>query len=190
MVEKNLCDIAGFVVFQTAMKTSLASIFATLAIAAAAQAESSVKLSDVHLCCKSCVTGVEKAVAKVSGASAAANADDETVTITAPDAATAQKAVDSLVAAGYFGKSSDTAIKVNATTGAKDGKVTSLAVNDVHLCCKKCVTAVNSAISAVPGVTGNTAEKGAKTFQVQGDFNAKDVFTALQKKGLTGKAGN
>lgn len=172
------------------MKKHLLTLVTTLALAIAARAESSVKLTSVHLCCKSCVTGAEKAVAKVSGASVACDADAKTVTISAPDSATAQKAVDSLVEAGYFGKSEDATIKVKDTTGAKDAKVTALAVNDVHLCCKKCVTSVTKAIESVKGTTGNTAEKGAKTFQVTGDFNAKEVFAALQKEGLTGKAGN
>jgi copper chaperone CopZ len=172
------------------MNKSLLTLLATIALTFAARAETSVKLSGVHLCCKSCVTGAEKAVAKVGGASVACDADAKNVTVTAPDAATAQKAVDSLVAAGYFGKSEDPAIKVKDTSGAKDAKVTTLAVNDVHLCCKKCVTAVGKAIEGVKGATGNTAEKGAKTFQVTGNFNAKEVFTALQNAGLTGKAGN
>ena len=166
------------------------TLLTTLALTLASQAASTVKISDVHLCCKSCITGAEKAVAKVSGATVAANQDEETLTITAPDAAAAQQAVDSLVAAGYFGKSADPAIKVKDTSGAKDAKVTKLAVNEVHLCCKKCVTAVSKALENVKGVTGNTAEKGAKTFEVTGDFNAKEVFTALQNTGLTGKAGN
>ncbi|MGB8167643.1 MAG: hypothetical protein WCF18_09130 [Chthoniobacteraceae bacterium] len=172
------------------MNKHLLTLLTTLALAIAARAESSVKLTGVHLCCKSCVTGAEKAVAKVSGASVACDADAKTVTITAPDAATSQKAVDSLVEAGYFGKSEDPAIKVKDTSGAKDAKVSTLAVNEVHLCCKKCVTAATKAIESVKGTTGNTAEKGAKTFQVTGDFNAKEVFAALQKEGLTGKAGN
>ena len=46
--------------------------------------------------------------------------------------------------------------------------------------------AVSEALGTVPGVTGNTAAKGAKTFQVTGDFNDKVVFDALQKAGLTG----
>ncbi len=172
------------------MKKHLLTLLTFLSLAVAARAETSVTLSDVHLCCKSCVTGAEKAVAKVSGATAAVDQDAGTVAIKAPDAPTAQKAVDSLVAAGYFGTSADPVVKVKETRGAKDAKVTKLAVNDVHLCCKKCVTTVNKAISGVKGVTGNTAEKGAKTFEVTGDFNAKEVFTALQKEGLTGKAGN
>jgi periplasmic mercuric ion binding protein len=172
------------------MNKHLLSLLATFALAVAARAETSVTLSDVHLCCKSCVTGAEKAVAKVSGATATVDQDAETVAIKAPDAPTAQKAVDSLIAAGYFGASTDPVIKVKDTSGAKDAKVTKLAVNDVHLCCKKCVTAVSKAVSSVKGVTGNTAEKGAKTFEVTGDFSPKEVFTALQKEGLTGKAGN
>jgi copper chaperone CopZ len=172
------------------MNKPFVTLLVTLALAVAARAETSVKLTGVHLCCKSCVTGAEKAVAKVGGATVACDMDAKTVTVTAPDTATAQKAVDSLVEAGYFGKSEDPAIKVKADTGAKDAKVSGLAVNDVHLCCKKCVTAATKAMETVPGVTGNTAEKGAKSFQVQGDFNAKDLFTALQKEGLTGKAGN
>ncbi len=172
------------------MKKHFVTLLAILALAVAARAESSVKLTGVHLCCKSCVTGAEKAVAKVSGASVACDADAGSATITAADPATAQRAVDSLVAAGYFGKSEDAAIKVKETSGAKDAKVTTLAVNDVHLCCKKCVTAVGKAIEGVKGVTGHNAEKGAKTFEVKGDFSPKELFTALQNTGLTGKAGN
>ena len=172
------------------MNKSFVTLLATLALALAARAETAVTLTGVHLCCKSCVTGAEKAVAKVTGASVTCDADAKSVTVTAPDAATAQKAVDSLVEAGYFGKSEDAAIKVKETSGAKDTKVTALAVSDVHLCCKKCVTAATKAIESVKGTTGNTAEKGAKTFQVTGDFNEKEVFAALQKEGLTGKAGN
>lgn len=172
------------------MNKHLLTLVAVLALAVAARAESSVKLTGVHLCCKSCVTGAEKAVSKVTGAAVAADQDEGTLTITAPDAAGAQQAVDSLVAAGYFGKSENPAIKVKDISGAKDEKVTKLAVNDVHLCCKKCVTSVTKAVGSVKGVTGNNAEKGAKTFEVTGDFNAKEVFTALQNAGLTGKAGN
>lgn len=165
-------------------------IIATFALAAAARAESTAKISDVHLCCKSCVTGVEKAVAKVSGAKAACDADAKTVTITAPDAATAQKATDALVEAGYFGTCADGAVKLKDTSGAKDAKVSGLTVNDVHLCCKKCVTGVTKALEGVKGVTGNNAEKGSKSFRIEGEFNAKEAFTALQKHGYTGKAGN
>ena len=172
------------------MKKLFTSVILGLALAVSARAaDASVKLTDVHLCCSSCVKGVEKAVAEVHGVTAKADMDEGTVDLTGPDTATVQKAVDALTAAGYYGKSSDASIKVNATTGAKDQKVQSLQVEGVHLCCGKCVKSVNTALGSVPGVTANTAAKGAKTFTVTGDFNDKEVFTALQKAGLTGKAG-
>jgi copper chaperone CopZ len=165
----------------------LLTLLVTAALATIARAESTVKLSNVHLCCKGCVTGVEKAVKPVSGATAACDADAGTVTLTAPDVATAQKAVDAMVAAGYFAKSEDPAIKVKDISGAKDGKATAITVSDVHLCCGKCVKGVNAALADAKGVTSNTAEKNAKSFEIKGDFNPKDVMTALEKAGFSGK---
>jgi len=172
------------------MKTIFASLALALAVSFSAHADATVKLTDVHLCCQSCVKGVTKAVSAVGGVKADSNMDDHTVTLTGPDTATVQKAVDALTAAGYYGMSSDPAVKVNADTGAKGEKVKSLKIEDVHLCCGKCVKSVNTALSSVPGVTGNTAEKGAKSFTVTGDFNDKDVMDALQKAGLTGHVAN
>ena len=160
-----------------------------LALTVSARAESSVKLSNLHLCCKGCVTGVEKAGAKVSGAKLVVDKDSETVTITAADAATVQKAVDAIVNAGYYGTSSEAAIKVKDTSHAKDAKVQSVKVTGVHLCCGKCATAANKAVSSVSGVKSSNAEKGSQEFEVTGDFNAKEVFAALQKAGLAGKMG-
>lgn len=171
------------------MKNLMVTAIVTLAFALTVRAgEVSAKLTDVHLCCPSCVKGVKKAVEGVPGATASANQDEGTVTLTGPDTATVQKAADALVAAGYYGKSGDPAIKLNAETGAKDKNVKALEVENVHLCCGKCVKAVNTALGDVKGVTGNTATKGAKSFTINGDFNDKEVFTALQKNGLTGQA--
>ena len=170
------------------MKIFFLSLVAAFGVTAAVRGdESSVKLSDVHLCCQSCVKGVAAATSKIKGLTATADQDDGTITLKGPDVATVQKGVDALTDAGYFGKSSDPAIKVNAQTGAKDQKVQSLEIENVHLCCGKCVKSVNEALSAVSGVKTNTAAKGAKMFTVTGDFNQKEVFTALQKEGLTGK---
>jgi mercuric ion binding protein len=170
------------------MKTTLITIAMAMALAATARAsDTTVKISDVHICCHGCVKGAQAAVAKVDGATVDVSMDDSTVTITAPDAATVQKATDALVAAGYFGTSSDPSIKINADTGAKGQKVKTMTVTGLHLCCGKCVSAVHKTVMAVPGVTGDTAAKNATSFDVTGDFNDKDVMDALQKAGLTGK---
>ena len=126
---------------------TLASVFAAVVLSTQA---TEVKLSEVHLCCANCVKGVDKALTGVTGVTAKSDKDAGTVVLTAPDTAAAQKAVDALVAAGYYGKSSDAAIKVMAHTGAKDGKVSTLKVSGVHLCCDKCVTAVNGVVSNMP----------------------------------------
>jgi hypothetical protein len=39
----------------------------------------------------------------------------------------------------------------------------------------------------VSGVKAHTATKGVKSFEVTGEFNDKDLMTALQKEGLAGK---
>ena len=149
-------------------------------------AEVTAKISDVHLCCKGCVNGVDKAVGEVEGAKAVADPDAGTVTLSGADRATVQKAADALVKAGYFGKSQDN-IHLDASTGAKNEKVQSLKLEGVHLCCGKCVKAVDRAVKAVPGAKEHNAVKGAKSFEVTGDFNDKELVSALQKEGLTGK---
>lgn len=170
------------------MNLKFPALVLSLALVPAALADVTVTLKDVHLCCDSCVKGVNKAVAPLAGVTAKSDKDEETVTLTAPDRATAQQAVNALVAAGYFGVSSDPTIKLDAASGAPDGKVSSLGVEGVHLCCKKCVVAVNETLEKVPGVKATTAKKDAATFEVTGDFDAKAVFAALHEAGLTGKA--
>src|ERR1044071_5734566 len=109
------------------MKNALASIVIALAMTVSAQAaEVSTKISDVHLCCQSCVRGVEKAVADIKGVKATVNKDDETVTLAGSDKAAVQKAADALVGAGYFGKSSDAGVRMATDTGAKGKKVQTL----------------------------------------------------------------
>lgn len=134
------------------MKSILLSIVTALAFAHLAQAaDVTVKISNVHLCCGKCLTGVTNAVSGIDGVKATADRDTEVVEITGPDKAALQKAADALIKAGYFGESSDPGIKIDSSTGAKGVKVQSLKVEGVHLCCPKCVKAVNAALKDVPG---------------------------------------
>ncbi len=171
------------------MKSLLLSIVAVFALATLTCADVTVKISNVHLCCDSCVKGANKAIATVDGATAVVDKGERTIVVTAPDTATVQKVADALVKAGFFGDSADASIKIDASTGAKGQKVQTLTVKGVHLCCPKCVKAVHAAVTSVTGVTGENSTKGAESFVVTGDFNDADVFAALQKAGLTGKAG-
>src|SRR6185436_13502020 len=126
------------------MKTIIIPIAAAFLLHFSAGAEDvSVKISEVHLCCKGCVTGAEKAISTVPGAKAEVDQAGGTVTLTAPDSATAQKGATALLKAGYFGKSSDSHVRMDALTGAKGAQVKSVHVEGVHLCCAKCVKAVD-----------------------------------------------
>ena len=170
------------------MKTLLFSSMITLAAVVALQAdEATATINNVHLCCKNCVTGAEKAVSTVPGAKVSADQDAGTLTLSGPDAATLQKAADALVRAGYYGKSASPAVALKSNTGAKGKQVQSLDIEGVHLCCAKCAKAVDHAVKSVPGVENQTAMKGAKKFQVTGNFNDRAVFDALENEGLSGK---
>ena len=170
------------------MKSALACLFALSAMLVSAKAaDVTTTISDVHMCCPTCVKLAQACVTNIPGATATASQEDGTVVLTAPDTATLQKAANALTAAGYFGKSSNPAIKIDASTGAKGQMVQTLNVSDVHLCCAKCVKAVSTALATVPGYQTNNAAKGSKTFQITGNFKDTDIFAALQKAGLTGK---
>lgn len=167
------------------MKLHLVPLVLVLTLASVAMAEEKVTLSDVHNCCKSCVKGIQKAVATVPGVKA--DVEKSTVVLTGGSDADLQKAVDAITAAGYTGASDKADVKVKAPS-APDEQVKSLTVSGVHLCCGKCVKAVNSAVKSVPGVKSDTATKGAKSFDVTGDFNAKALMDALAKAAFTGTA--
>lgn len=157
--------------------TTLLTTLAALTLSLSAHAESTLKITGVHNCCKGCDNGILKAINKVDGATAVT--DKSTVTITAKDEATAKKAVESLLAAGYAGE--------GATPAAiTDAKVKSATVSGMHLCCGKCVKAAEKAVLSVAGVTKHNAEKGSESFTVEGDFSTQALATALNKAGLNG----
>jgi copper chaperone CopZ len=170
------------------MKAFLISSLLGLAGIVALQAgEVTATITNVHLCCKGCVQGVEQAVSAVPRAKATADQEAGTVTLRGPDKPTLRHAADALVQAGYYGQSSDPGIKLNVNSGAKGQQVQTLEIEGVHLCCAKCVKAVDQAVKSVPGVENQTAVKRAKSFQVKGNFNDREVFEALQKEGLAGR---
>jgi copper chaperone CopZ len=151
----------------------------TLAVALSAHADSTVTLTDVHNCCKSCTNGITKAVSSVPGATATIGTEKTTVTITAKSDADAKKATAALLKAGYFGSGAEAGT-------ASDAKVKSATVTGVHLCCGKCVDAFNKAVKEA-GATGSDATKGAKTVKVEGDFSPKDLLAAMNKNGFNGE---
>ena len=155
-----------------------------LAAAGAARAETRVQLKGVHLCCDACVAAVGKTLQGVDGVKGECDRAAKTVTITAPDDKTAQKALDALAAAGFHGDTGNKDLAVKDDSGAEAGKVKTLTLTGVHNCCKACCKAIKETVKKVDGVTADTAQPKADTFEVTGDFDAAALVKALNDAGF------
>jgi periplasmic mercuric ion binding protein len=160
-----------------------ASSFALLAFVAAAPAETKVELKGVHLCCPACTKAVGDILKTVDGVQGKCDKDAGTISITAPDDQTAQKALDALSAGGFHGDTDSATLKVKDDSGVKAGKVKTLTLTGVHNCCGACCKAIKAAVKKVDGVTGDTAKPKVNTFEVTGDFDAAEVVKALNAAG-------
>lgn len=162
------------------MKTSIFLSLALLTLTSLANAETTVTMKGVHNCCKSCTNGITKAAGTVKDVTV--TAEGETVTIVAKSKEDATKAVDAVIAAGYYG-TSDAATPVAAKP---DKKVTSVTVTGTHMCCGKCVKAATAAVEKVSGVTKANIVAKEPTFTVEGNFSQNELLAALQKAGFEG----
>ena len=164
------------------------SLFAALAVAllvapAALAEETSVTITDSHLCCGNCYKAAEKAVKSVAGASIEFNKGAKTMTVTAADVPTAQKALAALAEAGFYGKTGDSKVAFKDEAKLPAGKIKAATVTDVHNCCGKCGKAITEALGKVDGLDKNTVAGKATTFKVTGNFDAKALLAALRDAG-------
>jgi mercuric ion binding protein len=151
----------------------------------AKQTEIKVKLTGVHLCCQGCVNAADAALMSVEGVNSRCDMENGTVTLTASDDATAQKALDALAAAGFHGSTDNQQLAMKPVSNVPQGKVKSLKVSGIHNCCEPCCEAIKEAIATVDGVTSDTAKPRATTFEVTGDFDAAALVTALNAAGFS-----
>lgn len=159
------------------MKSPLLFCVASLAAVLSVSADSTLVLNGVHNCCKKCDNGIQEAITQVAGATA--KVEKSKVTITAADEKTAKQAAASLVKNGYFGEGAE-------APAIADAKVKTLTISGLHLCCGKCVTAADTAIKSVAGVSKHNAEKNATSVVVEGDFSTQALNNALHKAGFHG----
>ena len=163
------------------------SLGLVLVLAGAARAETKVELKGTHLCCGNCVKAVAAILKTVDGATGVSDPKEKTITITAKDDATAQKALDALAAGGFDGQTGNKTLAIKDDSGAAKGKVKTLTLTGVHNCCGMCNGAIKGAIKKVDGVTGDTVKPKADTFEVTGDFDAVELVKALQAAGYHAK---
>jgi len=165
------------------MKSTLLIISLLSLATSAVRAETTVTMNGVHNCCKSCTNGIVKAAASLKDVTV--TAEGKTVTIVAKSKANAKKAVEAIMAAGYYG-TSDVGEKGSAASSSSAKKLTEATVNGAHLCCQKCANAMADAVKSVPGVTEHTVASKASTFTVKGEFTEADLIAAMNKAGFHG----
>ena len=161
----------------------LAALALVLASGSAFGADTKVELKGTHLCCGQCVRAVDGVLKKIDGVTGKCDQKAGTVSITAKDDATAQKALDALAAAGFHGTTDNKDLKIKDDSGATKGKVRSVTVEGVHNCCNSCNRDIVAALGKVAGVTGNTAKAKSDTFEVTGEFDAEELVKALNAAG-------
>jgi periplasmic mercuric ion binding protein len=144
-----------------------------------------VELTGVHLCCQGCVNAADAALMSVEGVKSRCDMENGTVALTAGDDAAAQKALDALAAAGFYGSTDNQKLTMKAVSDVPQGKVKSLKVSGIHNCCGLCCAAIKKAIATVGGVTGDTAKPRETTFEVIGDFDAAALVKALNAAGFS-----
>jgi mercuric ion binding protein len=144
-----------------------------------------VELTGVHLCCQSCVNAADAALRSVEGVNSRCDMENATITVMASDATAAQKGLDALAFAGFYGNCDNYQLAIKAVSEIPAGKVKSLKVSGIHNCCGPCCEAIREAIATVEGVTGDRAKPREMSFEVTGDFNAADLVKALNSAGFS-----
>lgn len=150
-------------------------------------ADSSVTVKGSHLCCGKCYKGAEEAVATVDGASIEFDKTKKTMTVSAKDDETVQKALTALGDAGFHGRTGNKKLRIKNDSGVKKGSVKRLELVGIHNCCGGCNNAIVKAINSVDGVTANTAKVGGESIVIEGDFDGQALVRALYKAGFHGK---
>ena len=171
------------------MKTllTLPAVVLVLGSAAASAAETTVKLTNMHICCGGCTKAIVAATKDLAGAKVEVDQDNEEVTIKAESKEAAQGAVDAILAAGYHAKTDSTDVTIADDSGAKAGNVTRLELTGIHNCCGACTIAIKDAMKAVPGYQADTCKPKQSSFVVEGDFDAQALVKALNDVGFHAK---
>ena len=163
--------------------SSALCLFATASL----QAETKVTISKTHLCCPMCVTAVAATLKDVEGVKPKCDQKAKTIEITADSDEAAQKAIDALAKAGFYGATDNEKIKYKLAEAPK-GEVERLEIVGVHNCCGQCTAAIKKALEGVDGITANTVKAKSDSFVREGKFSAEKAIQALLDIGFCAQA--
>lgn len=161
----------------------LVALVVSLSLAGFAFAETKVTVSGTHLCCGACLKAVDTTLKDMNGVKFKSDQGAKTIEITADSEADAQKAIDALATAGFYGKLDNDKIKYKPVA-ADDAATEKIEVTGIHNCCGQCTTAIKKAVTSVSGVTGTNIKNKDTTFAVEGKFKSSEVVKALLDAGF------
>jgi mercuric ion binding protein len=154
-----------------------------LLLSRSAAAETKVTISDTHLCCGQCLRAVDSTLKDMAGVKFKSDQGAKTIEITADNDEAAQKAVNALADAGFYGKLNNDKIKFKPVQSG-DAAVQKLEVSGVHNCCGQCTNAIKKAVTSVGGVSGTDVKAKDTAFAVEGNFKPGEVVKALLDAGF------
>ncbi|WP_080334161.1 heavy metal translocating P-type ATPase [Burkholderia cenocepacia] len=140
-------------------------------------APTSIELDIDGMTCASCVSRVEKALAKVPGVTrASVNLATERATVDASNAVSAAQLVDAVKQAGYG--ATPAAVAAPPATSAATPASTVVELDIGGMTCASCAGRVEKALAAVPGVTRATVNLATERASVHG-AGALDAATLI-----------
>lgn len=150
-----------------------------------------VEVKGMHLCCNACNGAATGAVNGAGGKDASASSG--TLAFTAANDGAAQKALDKLTAAGFWGTIESKTLRLNDDSGtvlppkAKPVKISSGTWKGAHNCCDGCNKALKEAIKGVTGVASEDCASKAATFTVKGEYDPAELVKAIHAAGYHAK---
>lgn len=147
-----------------------------------------VSISNVHLCCGSCVAAVDEALADLKGITdVGADQNTKTIRFSASDDKAAEAGIAALAKHGFFGQAKHGGKKLEfPSTGAKKGEKTNQVVlHGVHLCCGACVTGAKKSLEDVPGLSEILVDRAGGKITLKGaGMETTKIFAALNAGGF------
>jgi copper chaperone CopZ len=162
---------------------TLVGIAGLLLLGRSAAAETKVTISDTHLCCGQCLRAVDSTLKDMAGVKFKSDQSAKTIEITADNDDAAQKAINALADAGFYGKLNNDKLAFKKVD-AGDAAVQKLEVSGVHNCCGQCTNSIKKAVTSVSGVSGTNVKAKETAFAVEGNFKPGEVVKALLDAGF------
>jgi mercuric ion binding protein len=162
---------------------ALLAVAGLFLIGRAAVADTKVTISGTHLCCGQCLRAVDSTLKDMPGVKHTSSQKEKTIEIVADSDAAAQKAIDALASAGFYGTLDNAQLKFKPVP-ADDATVEKLEVSGLHNCCGACTKSIKEAVTSVSGVSGTNIKTKDTTFAVQGKFKPGELVKALLDAGF------